>query len=74
MQNLKVLVVGGGYIATEKLEKLVDFTSQITVIALRVEDEAQSIIDEYSLSLHKRALQGKRLKMRAFPRMVNYGR
>jgi precorrin-2 dehydrogenase/sirohydrochlorin ferrochelatase len=26
MQDLKVLVVGRGYIATEKLEKLVDFT------------------------------------------------
>jgi len=55
MQNLKVLVVGGGYIATEKLEKLVDFTTQITVIALRVEDEAQNIIDKYELTLHKRA-------------------
>ena len=55
MNNLKVLVVGGGYIATEKLEKLVDFTTQITVIALRVEDEAQNIIDKYELALHQRA-------------------
>ena len=55
MKNLKVLVVGGGYIATEKLEKLVDFTTQITVIALRVEDEAQNIIDKYKLALHQRA-------------------
>ena len=55
MQDLKVLVVGGGYIATEKLEKLVDFTTQITVIALRVEDEAQNIIEKYELALHKRA-------------------
>ena len=55
MQNLKVLVVGGGYIATEKLEKLVDFTTEITVIALRVEDEAQQIIDKHGLVLHKRA-------------------
>jgi len=55
MQDLKVLVVGGGYIATEKLEKLVDFTTQITVIALRVEDEAKNIIDKYELALHQRA-------------------
>ena len=55
MKNLKVLVVGGGYIATEKLEKLVDFTKEITVIALRVEDEAQAIIDKYELTLHQRA-------------------
>jgi precorrin-2 dehydrogenase/sirohydrochlorin ferrochelatase len=57
MQDLKVLVVGGGYIATEKLEKLVDFTTQITVIALRVEDEAQNIIDKYELTLHQRAYE-----------------
>ncbi|SFZ99009.1 Siroheme synthase / Precorrin-2 oxidase / Sirohydrochlorin ferrochelatase [hydrothermal vent metagenome] len=55
MTNLKVLLVGGGYIATEKLEKLVDFTTQITVITLSIEDEAQAIIDKYNLSLDKRA-------------------
>jgi precorrin-2 dehydrogenase/sirohydrochlorin ferrochelatase len=55
MQNLKVLVVGGGYIATEKLEKLVDFTTHITVIALRIDEEAQSIIDKYELAFQQRA-------------------
>jgi precorrin-2 dehydrogenase/sirohydrochlorin ferrochelatase len=55
MKDLKVLVVGGGYIATEKLEKLVDFTTQITVIALRVEDEAQNIINKHKLVLQQRA-------------------
>lgn len=54
MKNLKVLVVGGGCIATEKLEKLVDFTTQITVIASRVEAGAQNIIDKYGLTLHLR--------------------
>jgi len=57
MKNLKVLVVGGGYIATEKLEKLVDFTSQITVIAKRLEEGASSIIDEHSLTLEQRAYE-----------------
>ena len=55
MQNLKVLVVGGGYIATEKLEKLVDFTKEITVIALRIEENATQLIDEHALILHQRA-------------------
>jgi len=54
MHALKVLVVGGGQIATEKLEKLVDFTKEITVIAFRVEEEAQSLIDTHSLTLHQR--------------------
>ena len=55
MQNLKVLVVGGGYIATEKLEKLVDFTKEITVITLRVEEDAKCLIDENDLTLYQRA-------------------
>jgi len=55
MDNVKVLVVGGGKIATEKLEKLLDFTQEITVIALHIDEEAQSLIDLHSLSLHKRA-------------------
>jgi len=57
MNGLKVLVVGGGYIATEKLEKLVDFTKNITVITLRIEDEAQVIIDSHGLRLHQRAYE-----------------
>jgi len=55
MNNLKVLVVGGGYIAAEKLEKLLDFTTQISVIALRVDEEAQIFIDMHDLTLAKRA-------------------
>jgi len=57
MNDLKVLVVGGGYIATEKLEKLVDFTKNITVITLRIEDEAQVIIDSHGLTLNQRAYE-----------------
>ena len=55
MNDLKVLVVGGGYIATEKLEKLLEFTTEISVIALRVEEEAQTLIDVHNLILAQRA-------------------
>jgi len=55
MNNLKVLVVGGGHIAAEKLEKLLDFTTEISVIALRVEEEAQALIDVHHLTLAQRA-------------------
>ena len=55
MNNLKVLVVGGGGIATQKLEKLLDFTTEISVIALRVEEEAQALIDVHDLTLAQRA-------------------
>ena len=55
MKNLKVLVIGAGHIATEKLEKLIDFTTEITVIALRVEEEANILIEEHQLILEQRA-------------------
>jgi len=54
MSHLKVLVVGAGYIAREKLEKLVDFTDNITIIAPDVEPEAQKLIDKYDLTLYKK--------------------
>ena len=55
MNNVKVLIVGGGKIAAEKLEKLLDFTQEITVIALDIKKETQSLIDAHSLIFHKRA-------------------
>jgi len=54
MQNLKVLVVGGGNIATEKLEKLVDFTKEITVIAADLSSEANSMIEAHGLTCYQR--------------------
>jgi len=55
MQDLRVLVVGGGFIATEKLEKLVDFTKEITVIAKEVSIEANQLIKDHCLTLYQRA-------------------
>lgn len=55
MQNLKILVVGGGYIATEKLEKLLDFTKEITIITNDVNMEANLLIKEHCLTLYQRA-------------------
>jgi len=54
MQDLKVLVVGGGAIATEKLEKLVDFTKEITVIASEISPEAYQLIKDHCLTLYQR--------------------
>ncbi len=55
MENLRVLLVGGGAIATEKLEKLVDFTKEITIITKELSLEANTIIKENCLTLHQRA-------------------
>jgi len=57
MTGLKVLVVGGGAIATEKLEKLVDFTKEITVITETLSDEAAMLIREHGLTCYRRVYQ-----------------
>jgi len=54
MDGLKVLVVGGGLIAAEKLEKLIDFTKEITVIAPQIEDMTKDIIRTQGLIYHQR--------------------
>ena len=36
LKNRKILLIGGGHIALEKLEKLIDFTQNITVITKEI--------------------------------------
>jgi len=55
MSNLKILLIGGSYIAIEKLEKLLVFTKEITVISLRVEKGMQELVDTHKLKLYERA-------------------
>ena len=57
MNDLKVLVVGGGAIATEKLEKLIDFTNEITVITRELSPDARQLINEHSLTLCQRSYE-----------------
>jgi len=54
LKNKKVLLVGGGNIAHEKLEKLLDFTQDIKVIALSISEQMQSILDENNLEVEQR--------------------
>jgi precorrin-2 dehydrogenase/sirohydrochlorin ferrochelatase len=54
MSGLKVLVVGGGAIAAEKLEKLVDFTKEITVITKETSTETEQFVKEHGLTLYQR--------------------
>ncbi|MCF6244185.1 MAG: bifunctional precorrin-2 dehydrogenase/sirohydrochlorin ferrochelatase [Sulfurovum sp.] len=54
MNDAKVLVVGAGKIAREKLGKLIDFTDNITVIAPHVDVKVQKLIETYHLKLEKK--------------------
>lgn len=54
LKNKKVLLVGGGKIATDKLQKLLDFTTDIKIIAKDFSLEILSLIKEYGLEFEKR--------------------
>jgi len=57
LDNKKILIVGGGYIAYEKLDHLLDFTKDISVIALELSDEMSSRIKKENLKYEKRAYE-----------------
>ena len=50
LDNKKILIVGGGYIAYEKLDHLLDFTKDISVIALDLSDDMARDIKENNLN------------------------
>ena len=54
LQGRRILVVGGGKIAAEKLEKLVDFTKEITVISKEISEETHRLIQEHCLTHYQR--------------------
>lgn len=55
LDGKKILVVGAGAIALEKLEKLIDFTSSITLIATLFQEQTLAFIEKHSLTYHKRS-------------------
>ncbi|MEA3370062.1 MAG: bifunctional precorrin-2 dehydrogenase/sirohydrochlorin ferrochelatase [Campylobacterota bacterium] len=55
LDNKKILIVGGGYIAYEKLDHLLDFTKDISVIALDLSDDMSKGIKENNLHFEKRS-------------------
>lgn len=54
LNHKKILLVGGGYIALEKLEKLVDFTKEITVISKEFSVDFSSFAKEYNIEMQER--------------------
>lgn len=54
LQNKKILLVGGGKIALEKLGKLLDFTNEISIIALSISDEMLQKINTNNLHYEQR--------------------
>ena len=46
----KILIVGGGNVALEKLEHLLDFTQDITLIAQQYNDASMALIQQHNLT------------------------
>ena len=55
LEDKKILVVGGGNIAFEKLEKLLTFTKDITIIAKEVNLNTYNLYKEHCLTFYQRA-------------------
>ncbi len=54
LDDLKILIVGGGYIASEKLEHMLDFTKDISVIAPELSTHMREMIEQNDLPYEKR--------------------
>jgi len=55
LDNQKILIVGGGYIAYEKLSHLLDFTKDISIVATEFSDDMLKKIKNNGLYHEKRA-------------------
>ena len=55
LQNRKILLIGGGVIALEKLEKLVDFTTEIDVISREVSLEFKEFATQHNIKISEKA-------------------
>lgn len=53
----KIVVIGGGKIASRRVKTLVDFAGQITVVAPKVEPELEALEKEGSITLVRRAYE-----------------
>jgi precorrin-2 dehydrogenase/sirohydrochlorin ferrochelatase len=62
LDNKKILIVGGGNIAFEKLEHLLDFTQNIEIIAQQYSDTMLNLIEEKKLHFQTRAYQPNDIK------------
>ena len=57
LDNKKILIVGGGYIAHEKLVHLLEFTQSISLISKEYSSEIKELISKRSLSHIQRGYQ-----------------
>ena len=59
LENKRILLVGGGKIAAEKLEKLLDFSKEIVIVAAVADEEVRWMAKEHCLSLRIRPYRSR---------------
>jgi precorrin-2 dehydrogenase/sirohydrochlorin ferrochelatase len=59
VEGKRILLVGGGKIAAEKLEKLLDFSKDITVVALEISGETARLAKDHCLRVLNRSYREK---------------
>ena len=57
LDNKKILIIGGGNIAFEKLQRLLDFTSNISIIAVDLSEDMLRVIKDKNLYFEKRSYE-----------------
>lgn len=57
LKNKKILIIGAGYVAYEKLEHLLDFTENISIISQDFTEQMTELIQKYSLESVERSYQ-----------------
>jgi len=63
LEGKKILLVGGGAIAAEKLEKLLDFSKEITIVAREVGEEVQHLAKDHCLTLLPRPYREREARL-----------
>ncbi len=57
LSNRRTLIIGGGKIAGDKLEHMLDFTTDITIIAPKISPRIGELAAKHNLTIHKRPYQ-----------------
>ena len=57
LDSKKVLIVGGGKIAGDKLAHMLDFTDDITILSPKITDRIKELIDKHSLKYIQKEYQ-----------------
>jgi len=55
MNNKKILLIGGGKIAFEKLSHLLDFTTDISILAKTIHQEIKTLAAQHDISIKENA-------------------